>query len=281
MFNDFRQSHPITFWVLAIGGVLVLLWAIGGRVFGVGTSTQNSTVVAGPTDAQVSAAAGLSIAQLQAQSDAQARADNLTLAEDQLAVQARIAELDAARNTNLDTLNYNLGISSLNAQTQQIGIAANVQNHSTDAAAATQIAQINANRDTSLAVTNAQVQISAGNNSVEKKKSSNGLLGGIISVGASLLGGLFSDARLKENLEFSHVDDRTGLTWYAFNYTDNARRLLRLPRGRFIGVIAQDLLDRRHLSHAVSRHESGFLIVDYKAIGGAELAKQRTGLALA
>lgn len=278
MFSEFRQSHPITFWVLAIGGALIIIWAIGGRIFGVhSSSTQNSTVVAGPTDAQVSAAAGLSIAQLQAQSDAAARADNLTLAEDQLAVGFKIAQLEAARNTNLDTLNYNFGISSLNAQTQQIGIAADVSNHQTDAAAATQQLQITANRDQSLAITNAQVAMNAANNKTQRNSSNNGLFGGIIGA----IGSIFSDQRLKENVAFSHVDDRTGLTWYSFNYTENARRLLCLPRGRFVGVMAQDLLDRRDLSFAVERHSSGFLCVNYHAFGGHELAKQRSGLEVA
>lgn len=277
MFNDFRQSHPITFWVLAIGGVLVVLWAIGGRVFGVGASTQNSTVVAGPTDAQVNAAAGLQIAQMQTQSDAAARADSLTLAEDQLAVGFKIAQLDAARNTNLDTLNYNYGISALTAQTNQIGIAAQVQNHSNDVQLASEQAAISGNVAQQQIIANTQIAIATQANKTARTQSNNGLLGGLFSGIASI----FSDARLKENLAFSHVCPRTGLTWYSFNYTPHARKLLRLPAGRFIGVMAQDLLDRRDLSFAVTRDDSGFLTVNYRAFHGHELAKQRSGLEIA
>ncbi len=280
MFSEFRQSHPVTFWVLAIGGVLVVLWAIGGRVFGQGATSQNSTVVAGPSDAQVAAASSLSIAQLQASSDAAARADQLTLAEDTLGVQAQLAQLENARNTNLDTLNYNLGISQLNAQTSQIGIAANVQDHSNALDAATEQARIAANVEQQRIITNASVAINQAQQKTARNSSNNGLLGGLIS-GIGSIFSIFSDARLKENLAFSHVDDRTRLTWYSFNYTENARRLLRLPRGRFIGIVAQDLLDRRDYAHAVTRHSSGFLCVNYACFGGAELAKQRSGLEIA
>lgn len=277
MFNDFRQSHPVTFWVLAVGLVLVVLWAIGGRIFGVSAASTQSTVVAGPTDAQVSAASNLSIAQLQSSSDAAARADALTLQEDTLGVQYKIAQLDSAQQTNLDTLNYNYGVSALNAQTQQVGIAAGVQNHSTDAALAQAEAVISGNVAQQQILSNTQIAISTAANKTARAQATSSSLGSLFGDIFSI----FSDARLKENLAFSHVDDRTGLTWYSFNYTENARRLLRLPRGRFVGVMAQDLIDNRKFSFAVTRHASGFLTVNYSVFGGAELAKQRTGLEIA
>lgn len=264
MFDQFRQQRPVVFWTLAIGGTLIVLWAIGGRLFS-SRSTAPATVetVAGPSDAQIQASASLEIARMQASADAQARADQLELAAEQLGVQYKIAQLDNARGMNADNLSFNLGVFQTREQTKQIGIAADLEKALNLNDTNVELARIAANRDTSLAITNAQVQMNSANNKTERKKSSNGLLGGII--GGVL--GLFSDARLKENVEFVRHDEVTGLAWYRFNYNAYARKRFGLSGKRMYGVIAQDLLDTRFAS-AVSRDASGYLRVDYNAIDG-------------
>lgn len=73
-------------------------------------------------------------------------------------------------------------------------------------------------------------------------------------------GGCFriSDARLKRDIELvaSRAD---GLKLYAFRYLwdDTA----------YVGVMAQDLLGDPARAHAVSRHESGYYMVDYTMLG--------------
>ena len=281
MFDNFRATHPVTFWVIVVGLILIAVWVVSSYVFGGAANTQSTAGVQtlqGPTDAQVSAASALSVAQLQAQSDQQARQDNLTLQEETLGVQYKIAQLQSAQGTNQDTLNYNLGVAQLQAQTQQIGIAAQVQSQSNQLSAQTAQQQIAANEQTQLAATNASVSINNAGQKTAQKSSSNNLVGGIIGAGLSILGGLFSDARLKQNAMFHHQDPVTGLWWYSYEFTPQARKLLRLPTGRYVGVFAQDLLDTR-FAHAVSRGAHGFLKVDYsKIIGSSETAIAAGGM---
>jgi hypothetical protein len=269
MFDQFRQQRPITYWVLVIGGGLILVWAVLSRLAGGGggsaSQTTTATTLTGPSDAQIAASASLEIARLQATADAAARADATMLAEETLGVQYKIAELDNARGMNADNLNYHLGIRQLEAQTTQVGIAADLQQALGLYEAQTDQLQIAANRDMSLAQTDAQVRIGAQNASVQKKKSSNGILGGIVSG----IFGLFSDERLKCEIRHEFVDHETGLNWYSFEHTPEARRMFGLPAGRRIGVLAQELLDTKWAS-AVSRDHTGYLRVNYGAINGVK-----------
>lgn len=261
MFQDFRERHPVVFWVLVIGGGLILVWALLGRAGGGSVSTVSAP--SGPSDAQVASAAAIQTAQIQAASDAAARADNLALAEETLAVQFHVSKMENDRGVAADGLNYQLGIANINAQTAQVGIAADVQKMLAKLDSDTQIAQINANRDTSLAVTNAQVSINSANNKTERKKSSNGLIGNIIGGIASI----FCDERLKQDIWFEFVDAKTGLNWYSFTYTDDARRRFGLPGERRIGVLAHELIDTQY-AHALTRDHTGYLRVNYGAING-------------
>lgn len=79
-----------------------------------------------------------------------------------------------------------------------------------------------------------------------------GALGGLFKMGTSLA---FSDRRLKENVKrVGHTDD--GLPIYVFNYKDDATT--------HMGVMAQDVQNVR--PDAVERHESGYLMVDYRKV---------------
>lgn len=65
--------------------------------------------------------------------------------------------------------------------------------------------------------------------------------------------GMFSDIRLKENIERTGTSE-SGIPMYDFNYIGDDTR--------YSGAMAQDLLD----TNAVSMHESGYYMVDYNNI---------------
>ena len=75
--------------------------------------------------------------------------------------------------------------------------------------------------------------------------------GGLFGGGG--FGSMFSDIRLKENIDRVGISE-SGIPIYEFNYIgDNSR---------YSGAMAQDLLE----TDAVSMHESGFYMVDYNSI---------------
>jgi hypothetical protein len=71
----------------------------------------------------------------------------------------------------------------------------------------------------------------------------------------SAVGGLFSDARLKENIK--HIGDENGYPIYRFNY-------INVPDVTYEGVMAQDVLSIK--PEAISESE-GYMKVDYDMIG--------------
>lgn len=93
---------------------------------------------------------------------------------------------------------------------------------------------------------------SSSSSSSESQGESGGL-GGLIKTGASIAG-LFSDARLKENIE--KVGEKNGFTLYAFNYLWSPIR--------YIGVMAQEV--KKKFPEAVGTRD-GFLTVDYGKLG--------------
>lgn len=79
-----------------------------------------------------------------------------------------------------------------------------------------------------------------------------GALGGLFKLGAGLA---FSDMRLKENIRrVGHTDD--GLPIYVYNYRGD-------PVAQ-MGVMAQEV--EKVSPDAVERHESGYLMVDYRKV---------------
>ncbi|MEM6596694.1 MAG: hypothetical protein AAF635_00780 [Cyanobacteria bacterium P01_C01_bin.69] len=72
--------------------------------------------------------------------------------------------------------------------------------------------------------------------------------------------GAFSDITLKEKVEYLTTTD-AGFKLYAFDYVEHPL----LPEGRFVGVMAQDLLPDN--PEAVSTDENGQYLVDYAALG--------------
>lgn len=78
-------------------------------------------------------------------------------------------------------------------------------------------------------------------------------LAGIASIGASI----FSDKRLKENVEYAF--DLNGHRVYRFTYRDDNTKT------KFLGVMAQEI--QENYPHAVSLDESGYLTVNYDQLG--------------
>ena len=66
----------------------------------------------------------------------------------------------------------------------------------------------------------------------EERSSSRGFWSGLVSTGASLLGGILSDVRAKENIEWIGVRD-DGVNMYRYNYIGNNEV--------FYGAIAQEV----------------------------------------
>jgi hypothetical protein len=79
--------------------------------------------------------------------------------------------------------------------------------------------------------------------------------GGMMGLATTAMS-LFSDVRLKENLQY--VGDVQGHAWYTWDWTDDAKSIVGYQPST--GVIAQQILET--LPEAVSEHD-GYLTVDY------------------
>jgi hypothetical protein len=70
--------------------------------------------------------------------------------------------------------------------------------------------------------------------------------------------GMFSDRRLKQNIELVGRDERTMLPLYEFEYINGSGR-------RFLGVMAQDVLETH--PDMVFTMPDGFMAVNYAGLG--------------
>ena len=92
-------------------------------------------------------------------------------------------------------------------------------------------------------------------NAAIAKASRPSMFGQILGAGAQVAGAYFSDSRLKNNIV--HVGKKNGHNIYEFNYKDGS--------GRYRGVLADEVLLVE--PDAVFTHNSGFMMVNYDAIG--------------
>jgi hypothetical protein len=88
--------------------------------------------------------------------------------------------------------------------------------------------------------------------------------GGIISGIAKGVGGLFSDARLKVDVELYKTIN--GINFYTFHWAPHARGIAKDMTGSDVGVIAQEL-QQQYPELVVQDDRSGYLMVDYAAVG--------------
>jgi len=116
------------------------------------------------------------------------------------------------------------------------------------AQAETTMAQARYYSEIELARIDASTQQAAIAGQTARRQSSNSLIG---SIAGGILG-LFSDVRLKENIQFEGFRD-DGLSMYSYNYAGSLER--------HYGVMAQEVQTVDPL--AVHQHSSGFLTVDY------------------
>ena len=89
-------------------------------------------------------------------------------------------------------------------------------------------------------------------NAANKNAMIGAIIGGLGSLGGGALAGIFSDKRLKENIEF--IENIDGINIYKFDYING-------EKGQ-IGVIAQELLETPY-KNAVLEDKSGYYKVDY------------------
>nr|WP_252980241.1 tail fiber domain-containing protein [Delftia acidovorans] len=94
---------------------------------------------------------------------------------------------------------------------------------------------------------------------MQSNESMGGLLGGLGGMAAGMAKlGVFSDRRLKSDVQRIGVDERTGLPLYEFAYTAE-------PGRRYVSVMADEVQER--FPDAILLDESGFMRVDYDALG--------------
>jgi hypothetical protein len=92
-------------------------------------------------------------------------------------------------------------------------------------------------------------------NAQQNAANRNALLGAGIQAGGSILGGIYSDKRLKENIEF--IENIHGINIYKFDYING-------EKGQ-VGVMAQELLETPY-KNAVLEDENGYYKVDYNKL---------------
>lgn len=266
--GEFYARHPIATWVFGIGAALVVIWALFGRAFGGSTAqsdgAQYVTATPGPSpDAMLAASVQLQSQQLATQADARRGENELNYGLAQLAVQRAHDAQALANDAGVAQMQYNLNVYSiasgerlslaeLNAQTQQFSMVQALEQHRIDADLEGDLANLNAW---------ASVQNTASNNA-RKTSKSNGLFGLI----GGVLGGIFSDARLKTNVECIGAD-ANGVMWYNFNYAPLAYIMdPTLPKGRVRGVLAQNMAVHPVYKNYVGQ-QNGYLTFNYAMAG--------------
>lgn len=272
MFREFYAQHPIASWVFGIGAALVIVWAMFGRVFQSSSSGGQTVISNTPSDSQIAAATQIQAAQIAAAADSK-RADNelqlglagLSLANTEALAKAQLDARSLDLNFNLQSMGLasaeRIDIAHTQASTDQFSLAAALDQARDENATAVELEGIKQNAAVNQALINSNVQIASISASVAKKKSSNGLLGGIIGA----IVGIFSDARLKKNIVPLYRRE-DGVIVYEWEYTAEAFALDNsLPRGRVRGVIAQQIAATPKAG-AIT-YQSGYRKVDYAALG--------------
>ncbi len=87
-----------------------------------------------------------------------------------------------------------------------------------------------------------------------------GLLGKGVTAGAGGLLGLFSDSRLKENIELSHTEN--GVNWYTWDWNEEGNKVAGDQLS--FGVIAQEVMETH--PEAVHVGDDGYYRVDYERL---------------
>ena len=228
--TGYMKEHPwATGIIIVVGGIIFFLIFSGG-----GGSSTNSDGTPKLSDAEIAANAQISAAQIAAQ--AQAAAAGAAIQQAQIGAGVQMAS---------DKLSAEVAMHQLDVQ-QALGLGQQGVDKEVG------LANIAAQRDVSLkmyqtqvdmtnAYTSAQVSMNSSNN---KQKTASGIIGTV----GGLIGSIFSDQRLKENITYLG-DNAEGMGIYEFNYKgSNVRRR---------GVIAQDVA-RSHPELVFEDKRSGY-----------------------
>jgi hypothetical protein len=262
------RERPITAWTFTIGAIGVLIWALFSRAFAgstQGDTTQTATfaTTSNMPDPNAQLQATTQLRALEIQSGLQSRAIDAEFALEtaRLGVEKTLGELgytiqDRAGERQLAALTV-----TEQATSDRYAVQANLLGQQLEAEKATDIALIDAQTQQTQIWAGVQTNATNKSASVEKKKSSNSLIGGIIGGIASI----FSDANLKYDIR-PLGRDANGLAWYTFRYLPLAAELdNRIVSGPvYTGVMAQELAGTR-FAKAVGKR-SGFLTVNYEAL---------------
>lgn len=241
--NNYIREHP---W--AIGIIVVVGGIIFFVIFSGGSPSNPTNINNGPSDAAVAASAQLQAAQIAANA------------------QISAAQVGAGIQLNSDNKQAEIAMLQIKSQSELASKFLDLQGQLANQDAATKAAAINnigkftgrggydeqkaAALQTIFSGVNAPIPIQA----KSPGDSVGGILGGIGNIFGNLggLGALFSDQRLKENIQLLGQDKR-GRNVYSFNYKGS--------KTKRAGYIAQDL--KRSEPNIVSNNNTkGYLAID-------------------
>lgn len=204
--SNYIKAHPWATGIIVVVGGFIFL-SLTGIIGGSGGSGSSGSSGSGPSDAEIAANATIQAAQIQAQ--AQAAAAGAAIQQAQIGAGVQMHSDDLKAQTDMRSLDVQqaLGLAQISGQVES--------------------QRINADKDIAIQQSIASVYKTT-NASNNKAKTSGGIIGAV----SGLLGGIFSDQRLKENIRYVGTNAR-GVRIYEWNYkgSQHTRR----------GPIAQDL----------------------------------------
>jgi hypothetical protein len=225
--SNYIKAHPwATGLIVVVGGFIFILLVRGGG----GGSAETASTSDRPSDAEIAANATIQAAQISAQ--AQAAAASAGIQQAQIGAGVQLHSIDKEAEVAMAQLEVNKVLGLDQGVTDRAGITA--QRDVALKMYQTQVDQTNA-------YVSGQVKMNSSNN---KQKG----LGGVVG----LIGGIFSDQRLKENIVYVG-QTKQGVNVYEFNYKGSTTRRR--------GVIAQDLA-RSNPEMVTRDKESGFLKIN-------------------
>lgn len=230
---EYAKEHPwATGIIVVVGGILFI--SISGVFKGGGSSASSS----GPSDAQVQADATIAAAQIGAQAAAAQAGAALQAAQIGAGVQMHSDDLSAQVMMEQYRVAESLGLKQSDNDTQ-------VSLHTIDA-----------QKDMYITNSNNQVAVNQIIANASKSKNKTNAITGMIGNLAGAAMAIFSDARVKENINLIGRNE-DGLGVYAFNYRGSTTG--------HVGVIAQEVA--QHDPSAVTTDaKTGFMKVNMAKI---------------
>lgn len=226
---NYVKSHPWMTGIVVVVGAVVLFVILGAQ--SAGSTSSQSVVSGGPSDAEIAANAQIQAAQIQAQATAAQYSNQLAVAQIGAATQSEQSQLEAAVAQHALDVQEHLGLAE------------------TEANKVVNISNIQAQQSVANTQTNAQLS------AVKSTNKSNTISNIVKGVGTIASIFAFSDARLKTNIRrIGEYAEGCGI--YEYNYIWGSEKQR--------GVIAQEIINIR--PDAVRKHISGYYQVDYSRL---------------